>query len=63
MTQKELLYVEDARKHEQILMGILEEANDIVEKDDLLKSIDKEISIHQRLFDNLNQLLEDKKDE
>ena len=63
MTQKELLYVEDACKHEEILIELLEENKDILEDEKLLKVLDKEITIHQRMLDNLFSLLEDKKDE
>ena len=63
MTQKELLYLEDACKHEEILLEVLDDALNTLDDDSFLKSIQTEISIHQRLLDNLNQLLEDKANE
>lgn len=63
MTQKELLYLEDACKHEEILLDVLDDALNTLNDESFLDSIQTEISIHQRLLDNLNQLLEDKANE
>ena len=63
MTQKELLYLEDACKHEEILLDVLDDALNNLNDDSFIEFIQTEISIHQRLFDNLNQLLEDNANE
>ncbi len=63
MTQKELLYVEDAISHEKIVLDVLDDNRSLLEDRNLVKSLDKEISIHQEILDNLNQLLEDKSNE
>ena len=63
MTQKELLYLEDACKHEEIILDVLDDALNTLDDETFLDSIQTEISIHQRLLDNLNQLLEDKANE
>ena len=63
MTQKELLYLEDACMHEQVLLEVLNESKNNVEDDSFIEFFDNQISIHQDMLDDLKNLLEDKKDE
>ena len=59
MTQKELLYYEDAIMHESSIISIINDYKDKV-SDELKDFFSKEISIHQNLKDNLINLLKEK---
>ena len=59
MTQKELLYLEDACLHEYVLLDVLNESKNYIEDDNFLEFLDNEISIHQNMLDDLKSLLED----
>ena len=60
MTQKELLYLEDACCHEENISKILEETAKNLQDNKLVEFIDNEISIHKNILDSLKSLLEDK---
>ncbi len=59
MTQKELLYVEDAIGHESSLVSILEESINFLEDEDLKVFMQKECEKHslmkEKLIDNLKE--------
>lgn len=60
MTQKELLYLEDAIGHEKSIYGILSESIENINDDDLKSFLDSEMKIHKELENNLMSLLEAK---
>lgn len=59
MTQKELLYMEDAISHEKIMIDIL---NDMIPKcnDNITNYFQKEIEKHQNLKSELMEKLKEK---
>jgi hypothetical protein len=59
MTQKELLYLEDAIHHEHILINICNETINQLEDEDLISFIENEISIHEVNKKNLMELMEE----
>jgi len=59
MTQKELLYVEDAIGHEQNIICILEDMLNNLEDDSLCSFINKQINKHDSIKEKLMKLLED----
>ena len=63
MTQKELLYVEDAIGHEQNIICILEETLNNLEDEGLASFISKQINKHDNVREKLMNLLEDKSNE
>ena len=60
MTQKELLYLEDAIGHEQSIISILEDSIEKIEDENLEEFIKNEIDKHNNLKQNLLNLLEEK---
>ena len=60
MTQKELLYLEDAVGHEKSIIKILEESIKEEENDELVDFMNDEIDIHTDLKNNLMNILEEK---
>lgn len=63
MTQKELLYVEDAYGHEKNIISILEETINNLKDENLISFIEKEIKKHKTMQDKLMSLLEGKENE
>ena len=63
MTQKELLYVEDAIGHEQSIISILDETANNLEDEDLASFISKQITKHDNIREKLMNLLEEKSNE
>lgn len=63
MTQKELLYVEDAIMHESNIINICEDMVNTLDDENLTDFIDNEIGIHTGIKENLISLLEEKIDE
>ena len=59
MTQKELLYVEDAIGHEKTLLSVISETIKKLESEDLADFMDTELERHQKMYDKLLKLLED----
>lgn len=59
MTQKELLYLEDAVCHENILVNICNDIIDRLEDEDLISFMENEVSIHESNKKNLINLLEE----
>ena len=63
MTQKELLYVEDAIGHEQNIIAICDEMIDNLSDDSLITFIEDEQKKHKCLEKKLIKILEDKSNE
>ena len=63
MTQKELLYVEDAIGHEQNVICILEDILNNLEDSSLASFMSKQINKHDSIKEKLLKLLEDKSNE
>ena len=59
MTQKELLYVEDAVGHEDSIIKILNQSLEFLSDDKLITFIEEEIEKHEVLKQGLLNLLED----
>ena len=60
MTQKELLYVEDAIGHEQSIIKICNAAINSLKDDNLVSFMKKEVRKHTNMQELLLKLLEDK---
>ncbi len=58
MTQKELLYVEDAIGHENIIIDVCNEMIDNLEDEELTSFVESEIEKHVKMRDELIGLLE-----
>ena len=63
MTQKELLYVEDAIGHEQSIIDICNESINNLQDDYLVSFMKREIRKHTNMYDLLLQLLENEANE
>ena len=63
MTEKELLYVEDAIEHEKSIIGICNDLVSKVEEDNYKTFLNNQISNHQSLQDNLMNLLKENANE
>ncbi len=63
MTQKELMYVEDAILHETNIINICNETIDLLEEEDLVSFFEKEVKKHSNMLNKLTSLLEDKANE
>ena len=63
MTQKELLYVEDAIGHENNIINICNETSCMLEDDDLVSFMNEEAKKHTKTKEMLIKLLEDKANE
>ena len=63
MTQKELLYVEDAVGHEQNIIKILDESLANIEDETLASFLEKETKKHANTLKKLLSILEDKSNE
>ena len=63
MTQKELLYYEDAVSHEQILISVCEDMQENFEDEELKSFAEQEISTHTSIKERLLNLMEEKANE
>ena len=60
MTQKELLYVEDAIEHEKSIIQICKNyLKDLDENDNLVFFVNKQINEHEKIKCNLMELLKE----
>lgn len=59
MTQKELLYLEDAINHEKTLIEICDVSSNYIANEDLVDFFKKQSKKHSDLMNNLICLLED----
>ena len=58
MTQKELLYVEDAIEHEKVIIDVCNDLLTHVDDEELISFIQNEISNHETIKNNLMNTLE-----
>ena len=63
MTQKELLYLEDAIGHETNIIKIIEVSLENLEDNILIDFMQKEITIHKSMKEKLMNLLKEKSNE
>ena len=63
MTEKELLYVEDAIGHEKTIIKVCEDTINKLQSEELKTFMENEIQIHQNTQDELIKLLEVKTNE
>ena len=63
MTEKELLYLEDAVSHESIIISICEDMEEKIEDEDLKSFITSEIEKHTSIKDELMNFMEEKVNE
>ena len=59
MTQKELLYVEDAVEHERIIIEIIEDMTNLLEDESLIDFISKEKKKHSSMKEKLISIMEE----
>jgi hypothetical protein len=59
MTQKELLYLEDAIKHEDIMVNMCTEAVNFIEDEDLVSYMDNEAGKHMCMKEKLINFMEE----
>ena len=60
MTQKELLYVEDAIGHEQSIIKICNESINTLDDDNLISFLKNEIKLHTSIKEKLINILKEK---
>ncbi|MBP3765626.1 MAG: hypothetical protein J6G98_00400 [Bacilli bacterium] len=63
MTQKELLYVEDAIGHESSIIEIIKESINSMDDDTLINFLENDLKKHKELKLKLTNLLEEKANE
>ena len=63
MTQKELLYLEDAIGHEKNIISICNESISKLEDEELISFMENELEKHNDMLDNLMTVLEGKANE
>ena len=63
MTQKELLYVEDAIGHESSIIEIIKESINSMDDDTLINFLENDLKKHKELKLKLTNLLEEKVNE
>ena len=63
MTQKELLYVEDAIKHEKNIIDVCNFMIDSLEDEDLVTFTEKECKKHCNMLEKLESMLKEKANE
>lgn len=63
MTQKELLYMEDAIKHEENIIDVLDIMIQNGINDEFVSFSKKELEKHEEMLDGLNCLMEEKANE
>ena len=59
MTQKELLYVEDAISHEDIIISNIHDYINCLEENDIVDFLQKDLRTHEKIKKELFNLLED----
>lgn len=63
MTQKELLYLEDAIGHEKTIIKVCDDTISKLEDENLISFMDNEKEKHQNTLNNLMKMLEVKSNE
>lgn len=59
MTQKELLYVEDAIGHEKVIIACINNIINELDDDNLIDYMNKELKEHEKTKNNFMKLLEE----
>lgn len=60
MTQKELLYIEDAIEHESTIISVCEDMIDNLEDEGLVSFMEGQLDKHENMKNDLMTILEDK---
>ncbi len=63
MTQKELLYVEDAYNHENTVISNIQDYINCLQDEDLIDFMKKELKTHERIKKDILKLLEEETNE
>ena len=63
MTEKELLYIEDAIGHEANIISIIKDSIKNMKNEDLISFLESEIEIHTKTKESLITKLEEKSNE
>lgn len=63
MTQKELLYLEDAIGHEKEMISVLSETIELLDDENLMNYLGDELNTHQEMVEDLINQLEGKVNE
>jgi len=63
MTQKELLYVEDAIGHEKNIIAVCKETINCLEDDNLVSFLSAEVKKHENMKEKLMKFLKEKANE
>lgn len=63
MTQKELSYMEDAIKHEENMAAIISESINLLDDEELVSFMQNELENHEKLHEELMNLMEEKANE
>lgn len=63
MTQKELLYVEDAIGHEKVIISNLQDIINCLNEEEIKNYIQKEIKTHTKMQSDLMNLLKENSNE
>lgn len=63
MTQKELLYIEDAIEHESTIISVCEDMIDNLEDEGLVSFMEEQLEKHTNMKNDLITILEDKNNE
>ena len=63
MTQKELLYVEDAIGHEKVLIDNIKDYINCLQEEDLIEFMQKELRNHEKIKNDFIKLLESESNE
>lgn len=63
MTEKELLYIEDAIGHETNIISIIKDSIKNMKNEDLISFLENEIEIHNKTKENLMKKMEEKSNE
>ncbi len=58
MTQKELLYMEDAVNHENSIISILNDCKEKIDNKDIISFLENEINVHKKIYEKLINHLE-----
>lgn len=63
MTQKELLYIEDAIGHEKVLIDNIKDYINCLQEEDLIEFMQKELRKHEKIKNDFIKLLESESNE
>ena len=63
MTQKELLYIEDAIGHETNIISICNEITQKLDDENMISFMENEVNVHEQMKEKLLNKLEEKSNE